>query len=116
MAKARADTEVRCAFCHGTGRDRFGILSPPSACQVCLGRGVVDVPEPRVGCAFCKGSGVQPHTRLTCSSCGGRGFQTVRAPKAVCPHCHGAGVDPASERHMSCSTCHGAGWVHDPDA
>lgn len=115
MSKTRADTEVRCAFCNGTGRDRFGLLSPPSACQVCLGRGVVDVPEPRVGCAYCKGSGVHPHTRLTCSSCGGRGLQTVREPKAICPRCGGDGVDPVSERHLSCPGCHGAGWVHGPD-
>ena len=74
MDKIRADTEVDCAFCKGTGHDRFGLLSPPSACQVCLGRGVVDVPEPRVSCAFCRGSGVHPHTRLTCGGCGGKGL------------------------------------------
>ena len=65
MSNTQAELSVRCAFCDGTGRDRFGILSPPSACQVCLGRGVVGVPEPRVPCAYCRGRGVQPHTRLT---------------------------------------------------
>ena len=109
------ELSVRCAFCAGTGRDRFGILSPPSACQVCLGRGVVEVPEPRVPCACCRGLGVQPHTRLTCSSCGGRGAQTVRKPHVTCSRCGGGGVDPQSERKLSCPDCHGAGVVHAAD-
>jgi DnaJ-class molecular chaperone len=114
MDKTRADTEIDCAFCNGTGHDRFGLLSPPSACQVCLGKGVVDVPEPRVSCAFCRGSGVHPHTRLTCGGCGGKGLQTVREARAICPRCRGDGVDPVSEQHLYCSACHGAGWVHTP--
>lgn len=112
MSKTQADISVRCAFCEGTGHDRFKILSAPSACQVCLGRGVVDVPTPRVPCAYCRGLGVQPRTRLTCSGCYGRGVQTVREPHATCPRCGGGGADPASERHLSCSGCHGAGVVH----
>jgi len=112
MSKAKTDHSVRCAFCTGTGKDRFGLLSPPSDCQVCLGRGTVDVPAPRVPCANCRGGGVQPRTRLTCSSCGGRGVQTVRKPHATCPRCDGEGTDPASERHLSCPACHGAGVVH----
>ena len=106
------ETAVPCAYCEGTGHDHFGTLSPPSACQVCHGRGLVDVPEPLVRCAYCRGRGMQPHSRLTCSSCGGRGVQTVREPYRACPRCGGAGTDPASERHLSCSACHGAGVVH----
>jgi len=114
MTKIREKATMRCAFCDGTGHDRFGILSPPSACQVCLGRGVVEVPEPRVPCAYCRGRGIQPHTRLTCSSCRGRGAQTVREPYRTCPRCGGSGVDTASERKLSCSDCRGAGVVHIP--
>jgi DnaJ-class molecular chaperone len=111
MSKTQRDISVRCAFCGGKGHDPFALLSPPSACQVCLGRGVVDVPEPRVPCAYCRGLGIAPHTRLTCSSCGGRGAQTVREPHATCHRCGGDGADPASERGLSCLDCHGAGVV-----
>lgn len=115
MAKTKAPELVSCAFCKGTGKDPFGLLSPPSACQVCLGRGVVEANGPRVKCAYCHGKGVWFDTRLTCSSCGGKGFQIVKEPHSTCPLCHGSGVQPGSERHMSCPTCHGAGEVHDRD-
>lgn len=113
MARTRANAAVRCVFCNGQGRDPFEVFSPLSACPVCLGRGVVNVPEPRVRCAYCRGSGVHPHTRLTCSGCAGRGFQTVREPLASCPRCGGSGEETGSELHLSCLGCHGAGWVHD---
>lgn len=110
--RTRANAAVRCAFCNGQGLDPFELLSPLSACPVCLGRGVVDVLEPRVRCAYCRGSGVHPHTRLTCSGCAGRGFQTVREPLATCPRCGGSGKETGSELHLSCPSCRGAGWVH----
>jgi DnaJ-class molecular chaperone len=105
-------TTVRCAFCHGRGRDPFGVMTTRSLCPVCLGRRVVDMVEPLVSCACCSGTGAQPHTRLTCSSCTGKGFQTVPEPRAVCSRCDGHGEAPGSERHLSCPDCHGAGWVH----
>ena len=105
-------TTVRCAFCHGRGRDPFGVMTARSLCPVCLGRRVLDMVEPLVSCACCSGTGAQPHTRLTCSSCTGKGFQTVQEPRAVCSRCGGHGEAPESERHLSCPDCHGAGWVH----
>lgn len=105
-------TVVPCAFCRGSGRDPFGVLTPLSDCPVCLGRGDLEVPEPLVRCAYCRGKGVQPHTRLTCSSCAGKGFQTIPMPREVCRRCGGLGEVPESELHLSCPTCHGAGLVH----
>ncbi len=37
--------EVTCSFCHGSGKDPFGIMSWVSKCCVCGGSGVVSVPE-----------------------------------------------------------------------
>lgn len=72
--KARKqETLVKCAFCKGTGLDRFGVPSKLSKCQTCQGRGKVFVPEPHEKCLSCLGSGVYRHHRLTCSVCGGRG-------------------------------------------
>lgn len=65
--------EIKCAFCKGTGFDRFGVPSKISKCQVCNGRGVVQVPEPYEKCPGCLGEGVYYHHRLTCSVCGGKG-------------------------------------------
>lgn len=62
-----------CAFCRGTGLDRFGVPSKLSRCQACQGRGEVSVPEPHEKCPSCLGSGVYRHHRLTCSVCGGKG-------------------------------------------
>ena len=67
------ETLVRCAFCKGTGLDRFAVPSKLSQCQTCQGRGKVYVPEPHEKCASCLGTGVYRHHRLSCSVCGGRG-------------------------------------------
>ncbi len=32
---------ITCAFCEGTGKDSFGIMSPLSSFQVCGGKGVI---------------------------------------------------------------------------
>lgn len=36
---------VRCAFCNGTGKDPFGLLSILATCQACRGSGEVTVNE-----------------------------------------------------------------------
>src|SRR3990167_8272576 len=70
---SESDSLVKCAFCRGTGFDRFGVPSKLSTCQTCKGRGKVYVPEPHEKCASCLGTGVYRHHRLTCSVCGGKG-------------------------------------------
>ena len=70
---APEESLIRCAFCRGTGFDRFGVPSKLSKCQACQGRGMVYVPEPYEKCPSCLGSGVYRHHRLTCAVCGGKG-------------------------------------------
>ena len=65
--------EVKCAFCRGTGVDRFPILSPLSKCPVCTGRGVVHVREPFEKCAKCEGAGLYMGSHLYCWTCRGKG-------------------------------------------
>lgn len=75
MHKSSKETEslIKCAFCKGSGFDRFGVPSKLSRCQTCGGRGKVFVPEPNEKCAACRGTGVFRHHRLVCSVCGGKG-------------------------------------------
>lgn len=104
-------TVIKCAFCQGKGRDPFGIMSPLSVCSVCGGTGTVSVKTPRVRCAFCRGIGVYPRSRLTCTACGGAGMSTVPEPNKTCPHCLGTGMEPHSEARFYCLTCRGTGVV-----
>ena len=106
---AGACKTVPCAFCGGTGRDPYRILSRVSDCPVCKGHKTVEVETPVVGCLYCKGTGRQRHTRLTCSSCRGAGVITLPGPTAACPKCGGSGRDP--EADLACSLCRGAGLV-----
>ena len=99
--------EVCCAFCSGSGLDPFEILSRLSACPVCGGRLRISVREPVFSCAFCRGTGNHPHTRLTCSSCLGRGVFTMREPLGKCPDCSGRGNRPPSS--LPCASCSGRG-------
>ncbi|MEK9132397.1 MAG: hypothetical protein AAB606_01675 [Patescibacteria group bacterium] len=64
---------IRCAYCKGTGLDRFGVPSKLSTCQACSGRKEVSVPQIHETCLGCSGTGTYPHHRLTCSVCGGKG-------------------------------------------
>jgi hypothetical protein len=45
---------IKCAFCKGTGKDPFDLLSELATCQVCEGTGKVGVVEPAIKCVFCK--------------------------------------------------------------
>ncbi len=112
--KAAEVVTVPCAFCEGSGKDPFGILSCLSSCPACGGKGTIRVRSPYVSCAFCQGTGVHPGTRLTCSLCGGTGVRHVRGPTKVCPNCLGTGVEPRPEKMgLSCFTCRGKGVVEE---
>ncbi len=105
---------VRCAFCQGTGRDPFGVMSPLSKCQVCGGTGRRMLRAPTSSCPFCGGTGIYPHTRLTCTVCGGVGTISVPEAAVACPCCGGSGraadyVWPDSP--FPCSCCSGKGVV-----
>ena len=104
-------TEITCAFCGGKGKDPFGVFSSLSECCVCGGMGANPVEEPYVQCAFCKGTGVYPRSRLTCTACGGLGVHVVTERTKTCPNCLGHGAEPASESGFYCLVCHGAGIV-----
>ena len=99
---------VKCAFCRGTGRDSFGVMSVLSNCPVCGGLGTVRVKEPYVPCRACSGTGVQAFTRVPCLGCGGKGVSHVEEPTETCPVCRGTGVNGL---HLYCLRCHGTGVV-----
>ncbi len=103
---------VKCAFCNGTGKDPFGLLSTLATCQVCGGTGRVTVSEPFVRCPFCKGTGVHPSHRYTCILCHGKGV--VPAPpegeREVCPECGGSGKSH-SQWNVPCTKCNGKGFI-----
>jgi DnaJ-class molecular chaperone len=100
---------VSCAFCHGTGKDSFGVLSWLSACCVCQGRGRVTVPAPYERCAHCNGTGAIK--TLTCTSCRGKGvLPALEGPTEACPECGGSG-DDRSAPAMGCLTCRGRGRI-----
>ena len=102
-------TQMPCAFCHGTGKDPFGILSSLSTCCVCLGKGTVAVEASHEWCAHCGGTGAVK--RLTCTVCGGRGVLPVlKGPTEVCPECGGTGDDPSASA-MACLECRGRGKI-----
>jgi len=82
---------VTCAFCKGTGRDPFNLLSEFGNCQVCGGIGKVEVIEPVIKGTFCKGSGVYPHSRVTCTVCNGRGMVAIKGTPKECFKCKGTG-------------------------
>lgn len=101
-------TEIKCAFCKGTGKDPFGLLSPLAICQVCLGRGKVKVTPPTTKCAFCNGTGIYLDKRITCTVCGGKGVVTVPKGAKICPECNKTGQGPDG---LPCLNCRGKGVV-----
>ena len=102
--------QITCAFCEGTGKDPFGILSIRSNCQVCGGKGKVNVEEPYIECVFCGGSGVFPDKRITCTVCMGKGaVKGIENPQA-CPDCEGTGVS-TNTPGLPCIRCKGKGVI-----
>lgn len=105
-----ATTQIVCAFCKGSGKDPFDLLSDLAACQVCGGTGKVEVEEPATKCVFCKGSGAYHGTRITCTVCRGRGMVTApQGETRQCPECSGTGV--AADSGMPCLKCKGKGVI-----
>ena len=99
--------EINCAFCSDT---RSNSVNPPfelAACQVCGGRGKVEVMEPAIPCAFCKATGVYPRTRITCTVCLGKGMIAVSRSTEKCLKCKGTGVE--TENGLPCLKCRGKG-------
>ena len=100
--------KIICAFCKGTGKDPFDLLSDLAVCQVCKGVGKFKVATPVIKCAFCKGTGIYPNTRLTCTVCNGKGMvTTVKGAIEGCPKCKGTGATVDSK--LPCLECGGKG-------
>ncbi len=106
-----AEKVITCAFCGGSGKDPFGVMSELTTCQVCGGKGSVAVKGPAVRCAFCGGSGMHRDQRLTYTACAGRGMISVQVPNKACPRCRGRGKDPPDLDFLPCVLCRGTGVV-----
>ena len=112
--------KITCAFCKGTGKDPFCLLSERSACQVCGGAGVVAIMEPAIPCAFCRGTGVHPHgARVTCTVCNGKGKVSVStglsgvASQRFTVKTEGASAPGGKGAMEACSKCKGTGMGTD---
>jgi DnaJ-class molecular chaperone len=102
---------VSCAYCQGTGHDRWDLLSALSSCSACSGRGTQLVEAPVKPCPHCGGTGNHPHLRVTCTTCHGAGMVHVAPDAIVCPVCKGRGIAPGSELYLACVRCGGGGWT-----
>ena len=73
-------------------------------------KGKVEVIEPAIKCAFCKGTGVYPRNgRVTCTVCNGKGTVTVKGETEGCPKCKGSGQE--IESGLPCIKCGGKGVI-----
>ena len=109
IRRQEGHAEVQCPFCQGTGIDPLEVMSPLSHCPVCMGKKTLTLREPLQECAFCGGSGLHPHTRMTCTACLGKGAVTMVKPVETCSHCGGTGAN--GHDHMPCTVCKGIGVV-----
>ncbi|MBK4732552.1 hypothetical protein JJD41_22180 [Oxynema sp. CENA135] len=101
-------THVPCAYCRGTGKDRYQIMSPLSTCPVCHGRRSHELPSPLIPCAYCRGTGASPiGARNPCLACGGKGVQGRSPESAPCKACGGTGRQGSTGFY--CHACHGSG-------
>ncbi len=110
MKRGEADT-VKCAYCDGTGKDPWGIPSPLSNCQVCKGKGVIEIEAPYKECPVCKGEGNQRNKRVTCLGCGGKGVVHIEKGMKECPECGGVGVTGSVGLRNYCLKCKGKGLI-----
>ena len=98
---------INCAFCNGTGKDPFDLLSQISHCLVCNGTGKVEMEEPMKKCPFCSGTGKNPlGARVTCIVCGGKGVNHFES-NTICYQCKGTGK---SSDGLPCTRCGGNGF------
>ena len=100
-------TLIKCAYCSGTGKDPFDLLSPISHCLSCNGHGQIEVAEPSQKCVFCSGTGKNPlGARVPCIVCGGKGRNHTDG-KQKCTQCKGLG---RSSDGLPCTRCGGKGF------
>lgn len=109
LKRAGGKSVATCAFCGGTGKDPFGLLSKLSKCQVCGGRGEVSLAAPAIECAFCGGTGIERNKRITCLVCEGKGRVTAPKDAVKCPSCDGKGH--VHGYYLTCTECGGTGVV-----
>ena len=104
---------AKCAFCKGTGKDPFGLLSILATCQVCRGSGKITVTAPVVKCPFYNGSGVHPSRRYTCIVCNGKGVVSaaIEEERESCPECGGSGKS-RFHWNLPCLKCKGKGFIN----
>ncbi len=67
-----------CAFCRGTGKDPFGIMSALSSCGACGGKGVFLLRGPHRACPHCRGTGAVK--TFACGACRGSGLVPAAKP------------------------------------
>ena len=71
--------EIPCAFCKGTGRDPFHVMSHLSNCPVCGGKRTVRIREPYETCKACEGTGRYFNSKMYCWICKGKGVVPCQA-------------------------------------
>lgn len=64
-----------------------------------------------IKCAFCKGTGHNPHFRSTCSVCKGKGSNQITGKFMVCDECRGSGQKRGTT--LTCYPCKGLGVIPD---
>jgi DnaJ-class molecular chaperone len=64
-----------------------------------------------IKCAFCKGTGTNPHFTGICPVCKGGGRNQITGKYMVCGHCRGSGQKRGTT--LTCYTCAGLGVVPD---
>jgi len=98
---------ITCAYCNGTGKDPFDLLSAISPCMVCDGTAKVEIEEPMKECVFCAGTGKNPlGARVPCIVCGGKGKNYCESD-TKCIKCNGTGK---WNDGLPCTNCKGKGY------
>lgn len=64
-----------------------------------------------ITCAFCQGTGNNPHFTGTCPVCKGKGENQIRGKFMTCRDCHGSGQKRGTT--LTCYTCGGLGVIPD---
>ena len=94
--------EVKCGLCQGTGKDRWGLMSVLSNCQVCRGKGTVRIEEPYEKCPVCQGAGFERNKRVTCLACKGKGVIHIKEEgMQTCPDSPGGGAKRVALREAA---------------